>query len=393
MRTRSKSWRWPSTRLPDDHPDRALVLATLCSELAYGSTLERRQALAEAALDLADSSGDDATIVWVQNHIFDPLMVPSLLEQRRTLSADALARAERIGDPLLLSWAAEYACLAATSGGDIDEADRCLEIVGSLADQLDQPDLHWNVTYLRAARAMIAGDTDHAEQLATEALQIGTDSGQPDATIMFGAQLFCVSHQRGTLGELIPLIEQTVADNPGHPRMEARHSPWPTRRLVAPTTRVVCWRSSRSPSSTFRWTTPGSPGWSSTPRQRSNAGTRSTPSRCSTGWRRGPISGAPAVSTSQGPVSHYLGGLATVLGRYDEADAYYARAAALSDRMGAKFYAASTDLSWGKLLAERQAPGDTDKAQELLTKAHSAAATHGYANVERRAAEALQHLD
>ena len=36
-------------RLPFDHPDRALVLATLCSELAYGSALERRRALADEA--------------------------------------------------------------------------------------------------------------------------------------------------------------------------------------------------------------------------------------------------------------------------------------------------------------------------------------------------------
>ena len=37
-------------------------------------------------------------------------------------------------------------------------------------------------------RAQIAGDTDRAEQLATEALQIGTDGGEPDAAIIFGAQ-------------------------------------------------------------------------------------------------------------------------------------------------------------------------------------------------------------
>ena len=34
-------------RLPGDDPDRALVLATLCAELTYGSPLERRQALAD----------------------------------------------------------------------------------------------------------------------------------------------------------------------------------------------------------------------------------------------------------------------------------------------------------------------------------------------------------
>ncbi len=92
------------------------------------------------------------------------------------------------------------------------------------------------------------------------------------------------------------------------------------------------------------------------------------------------------------PVSHYLGGLATVLGRYDEADAYFAHAAAFNDRADAKFFAARTNLSWAKMLAERQAPGDNERARDLLTKAHTAAAAHGYANIERRAAEALQHL-
>jgi hypothetical protein len=61
--------------------------------------------------------------------------------------------------------------------------------------------------------------------------------------------------------------------------------------------------------------------------------------------------------------------------------------------MGAKFDAARANLLWGNMLAERNAPGDVEKARDLLTKAHTAAATHGYANVERRAAEALQDLN
>ena len=46
--------------------------------------------------------------------------------------------------------------------------------------------------------------------MATEALQIGTDCGQPDAALFFGGQLLVVCAQRGTMGELIPLIEQMV---------------------------------------------------------------------------------------------------------------------------------------------------------------------------------------
>jgi hypothetical protein len=97
--------------------------------------------------------------------------------------------------------------------------------------------------------------------------------------------------------------------------------------------------------------------------------------------------------SSQGPVSGYLGGLAAVLGRYSEADAYFSESAALSARMKAKFFAGWTDLSWGRMLAERQAPGDTERARDLLTKAHAVAAANGYGNIERRAAAALHRLD
>jgi len=62
----------------------------------------------------------------------------------------------------------------------------------------------------------------------------------------------------------------------------------------------------------------------------------------------------------------------------------------MSDRMGAKFFAAQTELSWGRMLAERGEPGDTDKALELLNKAHTVAVAHGYGGVERHAAAALQ---
>ena len=83
-------------RLAADDPDRALVLATLCAELTYGSPLERRQALADEAIAIAEASGDDATIVRVLNHVSFPLCVPPLLEQSLARSADAL-RSGRAG--------------------------------------------------------------------------------------------------------------------------------------------------------------------------------------------------------------------------------------------------------------------------------------------------------
>lgn len=92
-------------------------------------------------------------------------------------------------------------------------------------------------------------------------------------------------------------------------------------------------------------------------------------------------------------MTHYLGGLATVLGRYDEAEAYFAHSADWCERLGAKFFAARTHLLWGRLLADRLAPGDADSARRHLNTSLSVVATNGYANVERHAAERLRLLE
>jgi hypothetical protein len=382
------------TRLPEDCSDRALVLATLCSELTYGSPLERRHSLADEAVAIAGSCGDDAIVVRVLNHIYLPLNVPPLLEQSLARTAEAMMRAERVGDPLLILFAADWRAHAAVRAGDLEEFDRCMEIHGSLAERLGQPTARWAHASRRAMRAMIAGNPDEAEHLATEALRIGTDGGEPDAAVMFGAQLMIVSLQRGTVGKLVPLIEQAAANMsdiaPGSitATLAMAHSEADrtsdARRLLGEFSAagfelpldllwlngMVCYaeaaiecRDSQFAGPLFDRLAP----WAD---QLSTAG-----------------------PTVDGPVSHYVGGLAAVLGRYEEADAYLAQSASMSDRLGAKFFGARTDLLWGRMFAERRAPGDTERARNRLTKARVTSVAHGYGNVGRRATNALHILD
>ena len=243
-------------------------------------------------------------------------------------------------------------------------------------------------------RAQIAGDTEQAEKLATEALQIGTDSGQPDAIFIYGAQLGAVSFQRGTYGELAPRHRAGGRRRiPTSPASSSRRWHSPMSKQATSTTLAACWSRPLPPTSMFRSTGTGSALWP----YYAEAAIACRDPKCSrtlfdrlAPWAdQAPYPGL----TVDSPVSHYLGGLATVLGRYDDADAYFARAAALNDRANAKFFAARNNLSWATMLAERNAPGDNERARDLLTKAHAAAAAQGYANIERRAAEALQRLD
>ena len=355
------------SRLPPNDADRALVLAILCAELTWGSTLERRQSLAAEAVAIAQSSGDDVIVVRVLNSVAYPLTVHSLIGQSLSWSAEALVRAEQISDPMLLFLAALGRMTPAAESGDIDEMDRCLEIMGPLAERLDQPILSWIDAYYRSTRAQIAGDIEMAERMATLALQIGTDSGQPDATMFFGSQVVVINLQRGTVGELIPLIEQLVADGGSIANVYTA-----TLALaLADADRTDEARQLLEGFATRGFDLPEDGVWLTAMvdyafaaiacRDRTYAGPLFD--------RLAPWADQLCVTpvTALGPVSQYLGGLAGVLGRYDEADSYFAQASRFNARAGAECFAAQTDLLWGKMLAERQAPGDAQKARDLLT--------------------------
>jgi class 3 adenylate cyclase len=379
--------------LPAAHPDRALVLSTLCSELAHGSPLERRQALAEEAITIAESSGDDEVVVRVLNHLHVALQVPSMLEVGLARATQGLLRAERIGDPVLVFWASQWRAESAARACDLEEMDRCLAIHRAMAERLNQPVFTWGHSFVRSLRAQIAGDTDLAEQYATEALEIGNDGGQPDAGIFFGAQFNIVSGQRGTQSELAPLIEKMAAETPDIPRtffislLAKVHVEGDRVDQAAELLKEFAAAGFELPLDQV-WLT-GMVDFAEAAiecRDRDSAGPLFD--QLEPWAAQLPATGGSAL----GPVSHYLGGLATVLGRFDQADAYFTQAAGINDRMSAKFFAARTDLSWGKMLAERRAPGDIERARDLLTTSMSAAAANGYRNVERRAAEALAHL-
>jgi tetratricopeptide (TPR) repeat protein len=379
------------SRLSSNDPDRPLVLATLCQELTFGSSLERRVALAEEAMVTAERLGDQGTIVRVLNHVSDPLRVPELLEQSLARSARALALAEQLGDPVLHYWAASVRRIAAAGAGDIDEVDRCLETSRSLTERLDQPTLTWVQTYGTADRVLVAGDLDKAEQYANEALEIGTDGGEPDAIAVFGAQFVSVSSQRGTMSELIPLIEQVAAENPGIPAFVAALAGAHVEGDRIEDARELLEQFAKS-----GFELPMDMGWITGMVTYAEAAIQ-----CRDPRYAGPIFEAlrPWASqfsyndvTTEGPISHFLGGLATVLGQHDAANEYFSQSASFCTTVGAKCFRARTELSWAKMLLERHELGDVDKARELLTSAQGIATTHGYGTTARRAAAELRQL-
>ena len=165
-------------------------------------------------------------------------------------------RAERVGDPVLLFWAAWSRRQAAARAGDIDEMDRCFEIIGSLAEQLDQPILNWVHSFTCALRAQIAGDTEQAEQLATRGTpdrhrrrptrRRHRSSARSSAAVSFAARhLWRAGPAPRADGRRHSRARRSDRCGAGSGPCRSR----PNRRR-----RVACWRSSPPPTSIFRST-------------------------------------------------------------------------------------------------------------------------------------------
>jgi hypothetical protein len=367
------------------------VLATLCQELTYGSPLDRRVALADEALAIARSAGNDAVIVRVLNLLTIPLRVPPLLQQSLTRTADALALAERLGDPVQLFYALGKRASVVACAGDIDQMDQCLERAQLLAGRLGQPGLNWAVSYQRVARTLLAGDLEQAELLAAKAFNIGTSAGEPDVGMYFNAQVVGISARRGTLGDIASLIAQTVSENPGIPALLGTLArAYVQSGEISAARRLLedFGKSGFAPPLDLLWLV-AMVGWAE------------VAIACRDPQYAEPIFDLLAPWAEQlsfidlstdGPVSLYLGGLSTVLGRYLAAESYFAQSADFCKRVGAASFAAQTDLWWGIMLAERNSPGDVERARELFSRAQTSALAHGYGAIEHDAAEALQHL-
>jgi tetratricopeptide (TPR) repeat protein len=92
----------------------------------------------------------------------------------------------------------------------------------------------------------------------------------------------------------------------------------------------------------------------------------------------------------RGAVARYLGQMATVLGRHEEADAHFRLAHRLHDAMDAPLWSAHGRLDHGRMLAARDRPGDRQRAAEMLAEARDRFEALGMEFYRRRAAALLE---
>jgi class 3 adenylate cyclase/tetratricopeptide (TPR) repeat protein len=370
--------------LPEtDSPHRARVLSRLCNELAFGPS-ERRLELGREATAVALRIGDEPTLVEVVADLGNPLRMPTTLDENLGYLREAIRLADLLDDPFTQCLLAGQAAADGFRSADFDLAARSLTRMTEIAERLRLPAQLWAAAFQDAGAALVHGDPTRAEELAEKALEIGTASGQPDALSFYGTQLMEIRHQQGRMGELADLIAQLAEENPSIPTFRAVLASVELEAGNARSAREVT----------------------------EEGAARSFDLPMDVAWLDGIVNYAqPAIELGmeeaatqllellrpfhgqvpfQGlvphePVAMFVGGLATVLGRYEEAETYFEEADELNRRGEMRFAEANTKMLWGRMLRQRGEPGDAERSRELLEQSGESAASRGYAMVERRA--------
>jgi DNA-binding SARP family transcriptional activator len=368
-------------------PRRARLVAQLQLEQTFVTDLAERRRLSDDAVALAERDDDPSTlahVLWARHAV---LWTPDLLGEHQANAARLEAVAAGLDDPVTSFWAHCDVVLTSMWAADIDRVDRGLATMQEIADRVGQPILRWIRLWYGSWRAYVAGRLDEAAALAVEAAVVGVASGQPDAEAFRADQLMPITWDRGGLGDAIPLLEGAVAANPGLPVFSAwlalayceQQRPDDARRVLAV-----------AAADDFR-DVPWDIVWLPTVCLYAEVCTRLRARREAAvlGELLAPYADLVAFNASSvlGSVAGFLGGLGATGGDWRAADAHFAHAAAVHERLGAPGLLARTHCGWGLALQEADLH---DRASELLERACAAAEQLGMSAIPKRVALAAE---
>jgi DNA-binding CsgD family transcriptional regulator/tetratricopeptide (TPR) repeat protein len=352
-----------------DSPVRARLLARLGAELVFAAGRERRMQLSDEALAMVRRLGDPAVLAQVLANRFFTIGGPDTVAERVTNTAELASLVARLGDPVMTCWVSLLRYRLAMELGDVEEADRYLEL-GQVGTDLGQPWIRFAVVHHQVGRALLMGDVQGAERLVGAALALGESVGDQDARPWFAVQRFWVLYEYGdSMGELEEFWLDVIAK-------------WPPVPLFRTTLAFLYCELGRSQDARSIWEDVGSLVCAQLPVNHlwlmtvTNgaavcASLRDIDRAASLYSLLAPYRDQMvfAIGVSGGSVAHYLGVLATALGRFDEAEGHFAIAQAMHTRVHAPAWLARTRLEWGRMLVARRDPADTARALELLDAA------------------------
>jgi tetratricopeptide (TPR) repeat protein len=359
---------------------RAQVMGRLAGLRTYAGDPAGKDLLGRAAVEMARRIGDARALAYVLGTTPWSIGSPDDLVERLARADELIRVATEAGDERLAAEGHAWKSGYYLEMGDIEAVDRETEIHERFAETSRHIYHRWMATMQRGARALLAGCFEDGDRLMQQALEImsGVRFGDAWSHLLHGIGMQGYRNlqleQQGRSDELLPGINALAVAFPLIPLWRIAGAAYRVdvgqidearrdfdalaRNDFSDIPRDLMWLYSVSRLCEVA---------SALGDERRAAILYDLllpyAERCAT----------TSFSAYRGSISRPLGLLATVLGRYDDAERHFERALDVNARIRARIWVVHTQHDYARMLVARDRPGDRERAAALAAESLAAA--------------------
>ncbi len=355
---------------------RARLLARLAMELWFSAPQDHKERLMHEAVSCARRSGDDTALAHTLHMHNFVLWDPRNVKERLNQGSEIVALATRVGDRALTLEGYSWRISGLLEKGDPTALDAELALHSQLAEEWRHPLYRLRSMWWVIMRLLLRGRFAEAEQAIQQGLTFGQKAQFPQgAQLFFGVQMFMLRREQGRLQELVPLVKGATEqpsefpilrywpaalyselEDTGNARHEfARLSAQEFTDLPQDITRLLA-LAILAQTCAFL---------ADMPQAKKLYMLLSPYAAYNIVYGNGLI--------YHDPVAYHLGLLATILGRWSEAEAHFEAATTMTIRLGAYPRLAHSQYAYARMLLARNRAGDKARAEGLLKQAQATA--------------------
>jgi tetratricopeptide (TPR) repeat protein len=349
---------------------RVRLLARLAGALRDERTRDRRDALSGEAVELARQTGNPIALAHALDGRAHAIVAPDTVAECLALGTELCEVADLIGDRERLIAGHVIRVFSQLLAGDVHAAERDIATASRTAEELRQPAHLWLARSVQAMLALATGRLEDADVLIAQAFAHG-ERALPDVAIPhYRLQRYTVCDFRGGLEEVEPAMRDLVAEFPARPVFRCALVHLHARLGRLPEARQALEDMARDDAAALPFDQEWLYGMSLLGEASALVGDADSAAvlyRLLLPWRA--MNAVDVGEGFRGAVARYLGILAAMLGRTDDAQRHFEDALATNAAMGVRPWLAHTQQDYARMLFSRGAPGDRERSQGLLDAA------------------------